>query len=80
MNRTREQVRSAFAAHGLTVVEWAEERGFNADLVYAALAGRTRCIRGESHRIAVALGLKTSTGMPDPRKGLTAHPETSSET
>lgn len=59
-NRTREEVRDAFSAHGITVVEWARAHGFSPDSVYAVLLGRTRGVRGEAHRIAVALGLKSS--------------------
>lgn len=64
--RTREEVKDAFTAHGVTVVEWARAHGFSADSVYAVLLGRTRGTRGESHRIAVALGLKSPVGTPNP--------------
>ncbi|WP_342766938.1 DNA-binding protein [Trinickia fusca] len=66
LNRTREEVRDAFASHGVTVVEWAHAHGFNPDSVYAVLLGRTRGVRGEAHRIAVALGIKSSAGTPNP--------------
>ncbi|MFM0526950.1 DNA-binding protein [Paraburkholderia strydomiana] len=65
-NRTREEVRNAFASHGVTVVEWARAHGFNPDSVYAVLLGRTRGTRGEAHRIAVALGLKSTIGASNP--------------
>jgi gp16 family phage-associated protein len=64
--RTREEVRSAFAAHGVTVAQWAQAHGFRTDSVYAVLLGRTRGTRGESHRISVALGLKAPAGVPNP--------------
>ncbi|WCM24917.1 DNA-binding protein [Paraburkholderia bryophila] len=65
-NRTRDEVRDAFSSHGVTVVEWARAHGFNPDSVYAVLLGRTRGTRGEAHRIAVALGLKSTDGASNP--------------
>lgn len=43
---------------GISVSEWARQNGFSASLVYQILEGNRRCIRGQSHQIAVALGLK----------------------
>lgn len=40
------------------MADWARERGFSLQLTYSVLNGRLRARRGESHRIAVALGLK----------------------
>jgi gp16 family phage-associated protein len=51
-------VRSAFDEQGLTIRAWAKERGFPPDLVYAVLSGRIKGCRGQSHQIAVSLGLK----------------------
>ena len=51
-------VKKAFARHGLSVSGWARENGFSQALVYQVLSGKRQPIRGESHRIAVALGLK----------------------
>ncbi len=51
-------IRKQFFDHGLTVVEWARAHQFDVHLVYGVLSGRTKARRGESHRIAVALGLK----------------------
>ena len=53
-----EAIRQQFYDHGLTVVEWARTHDFDVHLVYGVLSGRTKARRGESHRIAVALGLK----------------------
>lgn len=47
-----------FREHGITVSEWAKERGFNKDLVYAILRGKRKCLRGASYEIARELGLK----------------------
>jgi gp16 family phage-associated protein len=55
---TIEEVRDWFAYHGQTVTGWAAQHGFQPAQVYAVLSARTRGRRGESHQIAVALGLK----------------------
>ena len=47
-----------FEISGTSVAEWARVRGFSAGLVYQVLEGRRKCMRGQSHQIAVALGLK----------------------
>lgn len=47
-----------FELSGTSVAEWARVRGFSAGLVYQVLEGRRKCMRGQSHQIAVALGLK----------------------
>jgi len=46
-----------FRRNGITVAQWAKANGFEKSLVYAVLRGR-KCLRGQSHDIAVALGLK----------------------
>ncbi|MGN7160155.1 DNA-binding protein [Sphingomonas sp. SAFR-052] len=64
--------REQFTASGTNVSEWARERGFSLTLVHQVLSGRRRCIRGESHRIAVALGIKveaTAPGAPPIKTG-----------
>lgn len=53
----RLRILALFRAHGQTISDWALEQGFSAKLVYAVLSGR-KCLRGESHRIALALHLK----------------------
>ena len=58
--RTLDEVRSAFEATGISVAEWADAEGFRRENVYAVLAGRSKGKRGESHRIAQALGLKAA--------------------
>ncbi|MEZ7895989.1 MAG: DNA-binding protein [Thauera sp.] len=58
MTRTPEQARAELQRKGITVSEWAAANGFNVQLVFAVLRGERQCIRGQSHRIAVALGLK----------------------
>lgn len=52
------RVRQVFADRGMSVAEWARKNGFSSALTYQVLAGRKRCVRGQSHAIAVSLGLK----------------------
>lgn len=56
--KSLEIVKLAFMDSGISVSEWARQNGFSASLVYQILEGNRRCIRGQSHQIAVALGLK----------------------
>lgn len=47
-----------FRSTGSTAADWADANGFSRALVYAVLRGERKCLRGQSHAIAVALGLK----------------------
>lgn len=58
LNRTGADLRAEFERRGLSIAEWARSNGFSSALVYQVLAGRKRCVRGQSHQIAVKLGLK----------------------
>lgn len=51
-------VRAVFEDGGISVAEWARAKGFSTSLVYQVLEGRRKCLRGQSHQIAVALGIK----------------------
>jgi gp16 family phage-associated protein len=51
-------IRSLIEESGISVAEWARANGFSSGLVYAVLDGRRKCLRGQSFRIAVALGLR----------------------
>jgi gp16 family phage-associated protein len=61
-----DEVLRRFQANGTSVSQWAVERGFNPTLVYAVLKGGRRCLRGQSHAIAVALRLKAEPDDPVP--------------
>lgn len=50
--------RDRFHRSGKSVVAWARENGFTVNLVYEVLNGKRKCLRGQSHRIAVKLGIK----------------------
>lgn len=52
------EVKAAFDQAGISISEWARANGFSGSLVYQVLEGKRLCKRGQSHRIAVALGLK----------------------
>ena len=54
----RQAVKNWFGANGLSVSDWAAQRGYKRDQVYAVLNGRTTGRRGTAHAIAVDLGLK----------------------
>lgn len=56
--KTRAEVRDAFHRSGISMAEWARAHKLSANLVAQVMAGRRACIRGESHRAAVLLGLK----------------------
>ncbi|WP_145072237.1 DNA-binding protein [Sphingobium wenxiniae] len=58
------RIRERFVASGTNISEWARERGFSVSLVQSVLQGDRPCRRGESHRIAVALGLKDEVPAP----------------
>lgn len=58
MVKTPEQALKEFHRTGKTVTSWAEEHGFNVSMVYDVLRGNRKCLRGQSHRIAVRLGIK----------------------
>lgn len=53
------EVRSFFVEDGVSVAQWARVHNFSLPLVYAVLKGRNQATRGQSHQIAVALGLKS---------------------
>lgn len=56
--RSPQQVQAWFHENGISVAEWSARHGFSPVLVYAVMKGKRKCLRGESHRIAVMLGLK----------------------
>lgn len=61
--KTRKQVREEFSSRGWSYSAWAKQRGYSPVLVCLILNDnevnpQRKCIRGESHNIAVDLGLK----------------------
>ncbi len=56
--RSPQECRSLIEGSGISIAEWARENRFSCALVYQVLEGKRRCLRGQSHKIAVALSLK----------------------
>jgi gp16 family phage-associated protein len=60
--KTAEQVKKEFARKGVSIRAWAMANEFDPKLVYEILTSgvskKRPCLRGQSHKIAVRLGLK----------------------
>lgn len=56
--------KARFKRVGYSQRAFAKELGVHEGLVTEVLSGRKKCIRGDSHRIAVALGLKDGVVLP----------------
>lgn len=65
-------VRDNFDRFGISIAEWAIYNGYSTALVYQVLSGKRNPRRGQSHKIAVALGLKPGAigGVEDLEKSL----------
>lgn len=61
---TPDQARERLRSNGKTVSQWAREHGFRIQAVYRVLGGQDKAYYGNSHAIAVALGLKVPDGEP----------------
>lgn len=70
--RTIEEVRAEFQASGTSISGWAVANGFSPISVYHILHGRRQGLRGESHNIAVKLGLKEGVISRQPGRALEA--------
>lgn len=55
---TRAEAKARFHRTGRSVKSFAQEHGFNLQLVYMVLSGYRPGLRGQSHEIAVRLGIK----------------------
>lgn len=58
MIKSIKQVREEFLNAGMSIAEWARANNFSPDLVYRILKNNKVPQRGESHKIAVKLGIK----------------------
>lgn len=56
--KTPKQARAEFERKGLSISAWARDNKVGRSLVYEILAGRKKCKRGASHKVAVLLGIK----------------------
>jgi len=55
--KTNQQIKDDFERAGITISSWSLEHNFSRDLVYRILNTNRIPKRGESKRIAIALGL-----------------------
>lgn len=62
-NINASDVKLIFDESGVSVAEWARVNGFSSTLVYQVLDGKRKCLRGQSHQIAIALGIKKGISM-----------------
>ena len=53
------EARKRLELRGISVKQFAKENGIHVSTVYAVLNGQKKCLRGEAHRAAVALGIKS---------------------
>ena len=51
-------IRELFEINGESIAQWSRRHGFSPALVYRVLRGDTTAKRGQTHEIAVALGIK----------------------
>jgi gp16 family phage-associated protein len=58
MYRTAAEVIKEFQLRGISAADWARRNGFSPTMVYQVLRSHNIPSRGQSHRIAVALGMK----------------------
>ena len=56
--KSLEQARAEFERKGMSIAAWARQHKVGRSLVYEVLAGRKKCKRGDSHKVAVLLGIK----------------------
>ena len=70
MLRTPEQARAELQRKGVSITEWSVANGFSPNLVFEVLSGRRHPTRGQTHRIAVSLGIKTGEIVADPKRAL----------
>lgn len=64
MLRTPEEVRAEFKRKGVSIASWATANNLNVNLVFEVLGRRNKATRGQSHKIAVLLGLKEGEVIP----------------
>lgn len=68
--RTPEEARAELKRQGISVSSWAVANGFSVNMVFEVLSGRKKCLRGQSHNIAVKLGIKEGAICTNPAAAL----------
>ena len=56
--KTIDEIKLDFDKSGMSIAEWARQHGYPYQSVQRVLNGQSKNKRGQSHDIAVALGLK----------------------
>lgn len=74
--KTAAEARAWFTEQGLSIAEWCRQYGFGITLTREILAGNKRCLRGQSHQIAVLLGMKHGVINRSPAAALQEGPRT----
>lgn len=68
--RTPDEAKAELKRQGVSISRWAISNGFSTNLVFEVLAGRKKCLRGQTHNIAVKLGLKEGVICTNPANAL----------
>ncbi|OTG96013.1 hypothetical protein B9T24_09695 [Acinetobacter sp. ANC 4654] len=63
MVKSIQQIKNEFHSKGITFSDWAKENNFSPELVYRVLKMNRVPVRGESHKIAIKLGIKEQKNM-----------------
>ena len=72
--KTAAEARAWLSEQGLSVAEWCRQNGFSRTLVLSILAADKPCHRGQSHQIAVMLGMKVGVITRTPQEALQRGP------
>ncbi len=59
--KTTEQVKAELVSSGISIAAWARAHGFSQIAVHRVMSGKSKARRGNAHKIAVLLGLKSGT-------------------
>lgn len=70
--RTPQEAKQALLDQGVSITEWAVKNGYSPNLVNMILSGHRNPTRGQSHNIAVSLGIKVGRVCRDPANALAA--------
>ena len=74
--KTAVEARAWLSEQGLSVAEWCRQHGFSRSLVLSILTAGKPCHRGQSHQIAVMLGMKNGVITRTPQEALQRGPYT----
>ena len=67
--KTPAEVKEGLDRKGISVSAWAKAHGFSKTLVFSVLQGNRPCRIGDSHKIAVLLGMKDGEIEVTPQNG-----------